>query len=932
VSRRLLQKSFSAACEALFDSPKILCFAFVILCALPTVFFTASNLSIQQLEDQAQQDAITISQHIGERIGIINTVLASMVGLQDVTSDVDHDKLLQFFDDILKNARYIKNLGRYEQLTHEQRESFESLMSHNGYSGFSISQFNDNEKFGVRTAQDTYYPISIAGPLHATVPGLIGTDLASLPGFNEAFENVGSGENSNIITLSDNWPLDGDLMAIRPVATFGSLSTTIVSHGEVGLGKTAGGFWLTLDIENLFHELADVVSQFHVSIEFVNGINRTSIYSARGVEDQSLYLSWLYPANSFKEVWKVSATTSLVITLEQSVGLSLLTLVFSIVALLMTVLIAIMFSMHLAGKKQIEKERHEGLEKLLKARENAEKTLNSVPDAIITLDPAMLIVHINPAAAIFFNTRASLAIGQHIKSLTQFNHASENNALLNINSELISLGQNSKKEFDVTPVGTADEDFVLRMSLSSSHDHHDKVTGHVIVLRDISHARRLTRKLAYQANYDALTGCTNRHHFEKTMEHLVELMPSTGNTHTLCYMDLDQFKVVNDTCGHSAGDQLLKELTKSLQLMVRAQDTLSRLGGDEFGLIIVEVDEVEATAIAERIFEFFQHYIFTHQGNTFSVKASIGIVHMNSLCANSKDIMAAADIACYEAKDSGRNSMTIYCKDSMSERSVALNWLPRLQSALRNNEFRLYAQAVATLQPLNGEQPIAHFEFLLRLADKDGTEITPWQFIQAAERYDLMREIDRWVIGNALECMARYSTGVAGNCSFSINLSGQSAADPTMKSFIKDQLAQHEVDPTRVWFELTETAAISHFSVAIDLIKSIQSNGAKVALDDFGSGLSSFGYLKNLPIDILKIDGQFVKEIAKNPIDREMVAAIHRVGESMNIKTVAEFVEDQAIVDELVRIGVHYAQGFHIGRPVPVEEAITLLENQAKAA
>ncbi|MFK7861161.1 MAG: EAL domain-containing protein [Granulosicoccus sp.] len=920
--------------HAVKESPRLLCTAFLLLFAIPTIFYLANRINYHFQDDKTYQKANAVTQHVGERISVINTVLASMVGLHDVSSDLDYNKLLRFSDDILKNARYIKNLGRYEKITHEQRDTFESIMSHNGYSDFSIARINEIGRFSAQDKQDTYYPISVAGPVYATIPGLIGTDFRALPGFSEAIENMEISNASTIIELPDAWPLKGDLIALRPIARKDSSEPASHTASQTGLDADAGGFWLTLNLERMFSGLTKIVTHFDISINLVNANGSEPVYSARNRSGQTLFLTWLYPKKSVEEVWTISSSTKLVITLERSVGLTLITLVFTIASTFLVILISCSYTKHVVDRRQSEIEHIEGLQNLFREREKAEKTLNSVQDAIITLDAELRIVHINPAAVIQFNTRASAIVGQPIQSLAQFHRATDDTRLLNLDSELRNVTHNSKKELDVIPAGHVDEDFVLRMSLSSSRDHEGVVTGHVMVLRDISHERRLTRKLAYQANYDALTGCTNRYFFEQSLERLIEEMPSTGLTHTLCYMDLDQFKIVNDTCGHRAGDQLLIELTKSLQLMIRDQDILSRLGGDEFGLILVGVDKEAATAVATRIYEFFQKYIFTHQGNTFSITASIGVVHIDTLCANSKDVMAAADIACYEAKDSGRNSMSIYSEndEGMTERSEELNWLPRLQTALHNNEFRLHVQAVASLTPARDEPLVTHFEFLLRLADKDGLEVTPWQFIQAAERYDLMRDIDRWVIRNALQNVAQQSTGPGSNCSFSINLSGQSAADPTLKSFIQNQFQVHKVDPSRIWFELTETAAISHFSVAVDLIKSIRTTGAKVALDDFGSGLSSFGYLKNLPVDIIKIDGQFVKEIVRNPIDREMVRAIHRVGESMNIETVAEFVEDLATVEELRRIGVNYAQGYYIGRPAPVDQAIASLTNKPKAA
>lgn len=920
----------SSARQALLGSPKKLCAAFILLFAMPALIFTVNAFNIHYQDNRVRQNADLVSHNVGERIGVINTVLASMAGLHDVEADLDNEKLLRFSSDILRNNSYIRNLGRYERIEAGGRDAFEAEMSHNGYSGFSIAQIDDDGRFQVRPAQDLYYPVSIAGPLYATVSGVVGTDLGSLDGVRPALESLSDVNSSTAIALPSNWPLRGDLITLRP--TFSD--TTSHKYRSPQSHYATGGFWLTVDSEQLLEGLSEVVKEFDVSIELVNFDERKYVYETQSNEQSSQFLTQFFSKQSSKEVWFLSPSSQLVITLEKDVGLSLVTLLIAAIAAGFIILISCLYTVHVINKRRTEIERTEGLQTLFKEREKAEKTLNSVQDSIITLDPELNVVHINPAAIMQFNTRASLVIGKPLTQFAQFHRTSHISQLMDIGLELATLTHNGKKEIDVVPAGQSEEDFVLRMALSSSHDHEGLVTGHVLVLRDISHECRLSKKLAYQANYDALTGCTNRYFFEQSLDRLISEMPATGLTHTLCYMDLDQFKIVNDTCGHRAGDQLLIELTKNMQMMIRDQDILSRLGGDEFGLILVGVNHETATQIAQRVYEFFQKFNFTHQGNTFSVTASIGVVHIDSTCANSKDIMASADIACYAAKDSGRNSMSVYSKndENMAERSEELNWLPRLQTALHNNEFRLHAQAVASLNPGPDAPPITHFEFLLRLANKDGTEVTPWQFIQAAERYDLMRDIDRWVISNALEHVAQNATGAAGECSFSINLSGQSAADPTLKSFIQNQIALHKVDPCRIWFELTETAAISHFSIAVDLIKSIRSTGAKVALDDFGSGLSSFGYLKNLPVDIIKIDGQFIKEIVKNPIDREMVRAIHRVGESMNIETVAEFVENQAIVDELKLIGVNYAQGYHIGKPVPVAQAIALLTQKPKAA
>lgn len=914
--------------------PRLACAIFLVFFALPFVVFFANLTNHNHFGEQAYRDAGKLTQGIGERIGVINTTIDTLSRLQVVQAALKDEMLVSAINSTSHNASYIRNVGQYRILTHDQRDTFESQLSHNGYSDFSIARIQDNGRFTQRSKQDLYFPVSAAGPPRTTPSGFLGVDLASHPQMAKQLMQLKETGANALVTLPFVWPLKADLMILQPNAAINSSMSAQDESGEHSDLPAAGGSWLAIDMARLFSTLSPVATQFDISAQLESGGLSEDIYARSGQERSKLLFSSWYEKSHVESVWNISPNTRLVVVFEQTNGISITSALATVMLALLILLISCLYTRSVIRQQNNERQHHEGLQDLFHEREKAEKTLNSVQDSIITLNPELTIIHINPSAVLQFNTTASMVVGKHLSALSEFCRVDGNGELLNVQAILATINHNVKKDIDVVPAGSPDDDFVLRMSLSSSYDYANVLTGHVLVLRDISHERRLSRKLAYQANYDALTGCTNRHFFEQSLERLLGEMPGTELNHTLCYMDLDQFKVINDTCGHRAGDQLLIELTKNLKLLIRDQDVLSRLGGDEFGLILVGLDKHEAGAIADRLYQFFQNFSFTHQGNAFSITASIGVVHIDTLCATSKDIMAAADIACYAAKDSGRNSMSVYSKsdENMTERSEELSWLPRLQTALQNNEFRLHAQAVATLDPDSDDLPVEHFEFLLRLTDKSGTEMTPWQFIQAAERYDLMRDIDRWVISNALRLVSEQDGGRGSDCSFSINLSGQSAADPTLKTFIQEQIKHHGVDPAKIWFELTETAAISHFSVAIDLINNIRSTGAKVALDDFGSGLSSFGYLKNLPVDVIKIDGQFVKEIATNSIDREMVRAIHRVGEAMNIVTVAEFVEDQETVDELRRIGVNYAQGYFIGKPTPVSQAIAALGHSDKAA
>lgn len=911
-------------------SPRQICITALAFVALPVLLYTTYSFNHYNHVTRIEESTTHISRDISERINQIRTLMTSLVGLNYVTPNLSNNELQLFSKQVLPNSDYISMLGRFDRVGIDNRNAFESGMTETGLLNFRITQIDEEGSTEPRSESDWYYPISMIEPMKPGNAQMVGADFASVPGLGEKLDNIILSNSSIITSLPSSWPTDGDLGVFKPVYLGKEIPTT----SESRLAQSGGGFWISINMRKLLRSVTNKIDTFDLTVEIVSGDERNVLYGQMGKPTSRWYLTSLYQREDIVKRWETGTDTSLVITFQQQPGFSIEALVEIALAIVALIFTSLLYTSYIVNKHESTRERQRARDILFQEREKAEKTLKSVQDAIITLDADLRVVHINPAAIIQFNTKPDLAIGSQLSNVVQFKEVDSRFEIFNIPKALENLQHNSKDEFDVVPAGFSHDDFVLRLTLTSSRTHEGKANGHVLVLRDVSHERRLTNKLAYQANHDSLTGCTNRYFFEQKLANLIDELPFNNQTHALCYMDLDQFKVVNDTCGHRAGDVLLKELTDNMMMVVRENDVLSRLGGDEFGLLIVDVTPEVAMQISERIYNLFQNYIFQHEENVFAVRASIGLVHIDQSCSQLKDVMAAADIACYAAKDSGRNSLSVYSKtdENMTERSIELSWLPRLQTALQNNEFRLHVQAIATLDASTTRNAVAHFEFLLRLANPDGSVSTPWQFIQAAERYDLMRDIDKWVIRNAMRTIDELKGSAGGECSFSINLSGQSAADPTLRHFIQEQLSLYNVDPAKIWFELTETAAISHFSVAVDLINCIRGFGCKVALDDFGSGLSSFGYLKNLPVNVIKIDGQFVKEIANNPIDREMVRAIHQVGKSMGIKTVAEFVENQDIVDELIKIGIDYAQGYHIAKPCPVDEAMGQLSNLGKAA
>lgn len=431
---------------------------------------------------------------------------------------------------------------------------------------------------------------------------------------------------------------------------------------------------------------------------------------------------------------------------------------------------------------------------------------------------------------------------------------------------------------------------------------------------------RATARLVYQASHDALTGLINRREFEQRLERTLLSALQQGREHALCYMDLDQFKVINDSCGHAAGDELLRQLALLLKGKLRERDTLARLGGDEFALLLENCSIPDALEVADTFRAEVQRFRFKWDDRIFSIGMSVGMVAINAGSGTAAGLLSAADAACYVAKDRGRNQIHLYeSRDSdLVRHHGEMQWVTRIQRALEENRLRLSWQEIRRTDGV--VEPVRHVELLLRMIDEEGREILPMAFIPAAERYSIMPAIDSWVIAETLRLCQRYlAGGHERNCLFAVNLSGASLKDPAFRRMLLASLDENPVFGPHLCFEITETAAIGNLAVVNEFIEAMRAFGCSFSLDDFGSGLSSFTYLKNLKVDYLKIDGAFVRDIVDNAIDRSMVEAIHRIGHQMGLKTVAEYVESEQILDVLRLMGMDYVQGNWIHRPEPLD-------------
>lgn len=457
------------------------------------------------------------------------------------------------------------------------------------------------------------------------------------------------------------------------------------------------------------------------------------------------------------------------------------------------------------------------------------------------------------------------------------------------------------------------------------HDQHlviqenDIPVGIVGSLTDITEQQNLREEIEHKTRYDDLTGLINRKEFESRLRYILGQDNAKTGQHVVCYLDLDQFKVINESYGHAAGDELLRQLSSVLQKSLSRRDILAYLGGDDFGILLQHCTLNQAHRILEIIQDAIHEYRFSWEGKSLAIAASIGVVPFNRHTGDSTNILSLANSACFAAKEAGRNRIHVYTEadDSLGKRHSEMLWVERINRALEEDRFYLYHQPIVALKD---EIQDAHYELLIRMKDDAGDLIPPGAFLPAAERYNLSSKIDRWVIQIILTWLEAYPEYLERDCNWGINLSGQSLTDSDLLQFIIEEFNRKQIPPQKIYFEITETAAIANLENATRFINALRNHGCRFALDDFGSGLSSFSYLKNLPVDFLKIDGVFVKEIAVNDIDYAMVKAINDIGHSMGKKTIAEFAENDEIIGKLKEIGVDYAQGYGICRPKPLTE------------
>lgn len=580
-------------------------------------------------------------------------------------------------------------------------------------------------------------------------------------------------------------------------------------------------------------------------------------------------------------------------------------------------------------------ERQQAEDALYIEKLRAQITLESIGEGVITTDSYGNITYINPVAEQMTGWKRVSATGQPLNKVFTIYDQERKHSLDYPLFRCIRDGETVRHESNIYLMRQDGSEFSIQDVASPIRDRRGTVIGAVIIFHDFTEIHNMAELLEYQATHDDLTGLLNRREFERRLAAILESEANNqAKENTLFYLDLDQFKLVNDTCGHIAGDNLLKELAQTIRSKIRIDDVFARLGGDEFGLILTNCSLQKGLEIAESIRTAIKGFVFQWKENMFEVGVSIGVVPLKGEQGDHTEVLSAADSACYIAKDKGRNRIHVYQQDDedLAKRQGEMQWVNRLHRALAENRFHLYAQPIMAISGATGDKTgsiPSHHEILLRMSSEEGDIISPNAFIPPAERYQIMSQLDRWVIHTTFEfirtILAEENQQMDYLPHFNINLSGQSVCEEHFLRYVNGQFDITEIDPSMITFEITETAAIANLSHAIQFIDAMKERGCLFALDDFGSGLSSFRYLSILPVDYIKIDGYFVRDIETNAFNKAMVQAVNNIGHVLGIKTIAEFVENPGITNVLKECGVDMAQGYHVGPPLPLQEAILTL-------
>jgi diguanylate cyclase (GGDEF)-like protein/PAS domain S-box-containing protein len=864
---------------------------------------------IKTIQSQLRDNAQLIFQNTQESLHASEHVLDAYLAYFSTVDIVDYRKLEEYSRAIRKQHPFIHMTQYMIRVEHNELDDFLLERRRDGYADFRVTEYDNSElrELVPVTERSIYYPMVFMDPMDIPSLPLLGFDVLSFPLIRDAVEasiNTGTPHASKPYTLHTG---GSGYTIITPIYTTNDLPKETIQRYDLATRLVA----LTIKTDNIVDSL-ELSPNESLSYSYFDLDSRTHTLS-RTINPQAIDHNNFFPVYSIAQTLHVAGQSYEIRLMRQMTWADLtykwLALAFSITAAFM------LLSFNFVNLRiRSAKERQRAQAEIFREREHAQVTLHSISEAVITTDVEKNIVYMNPIARRITGWTEEEAIGMPINTVFRLIHEDTREPINSTADECLQTQSTVLFDDPAVLLNKNGDEFAVENSSSPIRGHNGEIIGAVLVFRNITHIRNLSKKMEFQATHDSLTGLINRHEFEQQLKVAVNSARDDNKHHAICYLDLDQFKIVNDTCGHIAGDQLLKEIAALMPQNIRASDCLARLGGDEFGVLMFDCPIKQAEKVAENLRATIRDFTFSWDKKTFDIGVSIGLVPIRKDSGSVQDVLRRSDSACYIAKDLGRNRVHLYTPDDVeiSRRHGELQWVTRIKRALEQNHFQLAIQAV---KPISATHADIHYEVLLRMLDDNGDLIPPMSFIPAAERYDMMPALDRWVISSTFQLIGEQQKHRRNTPVYNINLSGQTLCNKDILEFIRKELDTHAIDASRICFEITETAVIANLSLAIDFIGKMKKMGCMFALDDFGSGLSSFAYLKKLPVDFLKIDGEFVRDITDDPMDRAIVSAINDIGHEIGLITVAEYVENEDILTLLKELGVDYAQGYGVDKP-----------------
>ena len=889
------------------------------LCLLTLGLSMSNYLRSQMVESERvfRRQGVELDDHLRQHFAANNAVISAITGFYHATPQLPVSALSQFANEILSNHPHVYSIEYFERVTADERQALEADMHDQGYYSFQIQEHLAGRHWQRAAERDVYMPITFMEPLEPHTARVLGFDGLSHPILRKGIETaIASGQT----VITEPYPLtEGGraIFALRAVYKGSGIPMGVSERQR----QANGVFALVLFDLHLHEVLSEFkplrIDSFTLSHRgFLSNDEQGQYLHFQAVGDNPArpsMLSHLILLSNMEQrfnYFNLNYPIELVLHYRPSwrhFDLERGVILFSSGAFLTVLLLLAVLSYHRRRLEQWDTRRALFLEK-----ERAEVTLHAIVDGVITTDVNGTIDYINRTAADLTGWPREQALGKPLKKVFDLRYEGQDEAKANAIDDCLASGNTFSLNSDAVLYRQSGEAMPVETNISAMRDHQRQVIGVVVAFNDVTRERELASQMAYQARHDVLTGLVNRRAFEDLLHQCLNNARAGLGDSVLAYMDLDQFKIVNDTCGHTAGDELLKQLSVLMRGKVRDSDAFGRLGGDEFGLLLSRCPMEQARRVIDDLRQAVGDYRFAWEGKRFEVGVSIGLVAINAESGSLSDLMRAADAACYMAKEQGRNRAYIYQPDDeeLSHRAGQMQWIHRIQVALEKQRLNLARQLIQPIDANSGLAP--HYELLVRMVDEDGEIIPPGAFIPAAERFGVMPAIDQWVLKTAL---ARLKDEADDDTVYNINVSGHSLADEMFLEFVTDSINASGIAPGRICFEITETAVIANLNQARSFISALKTLGCMFALDDFGSGLSSFAYLKNLQVDFLKIDGGFVRDMVHDQIDFAMVHAINDIGRVMDIRTIAEFVENDEILRLLANIGVDYAQGFGVARP-----------------